>query len=328
MVEERLLITKGKRWLPIIVSCFCALACTYNIRDSGPSARTTPTPFPTFVSAVGQSVSPTRQSPQNTATPSASLSTTPTQRPIQATPMAASTIAPVQPRPVSPEELIPNISWGGWGGGGSRADCGNGIPNVYLSVYGGSIPNPSDVRGYEEGGSVMIGEIVKVHGCDYPAGEQIRATIYLPNSIHEQFLISSSEDVWSLTWVTIPSDPTGLYEIEIQSTSTILREEFLVILPSKPIFTITCSDDERSAHGILTGFVPTEEVLVARYSCCGWDTEEDNLMDYWYVKVRPDGSLIAELPKEESTILAIGRQRRTKIGELLVSAYDFVRCGW
>jgi hypothetical protein len=345
MVKKGILRRQKWWWSPVAVLSLLGLACTCSVINPGPAGRATPTPFPMAVSSGGE---PTIQTPvtvRATATPAAALTrvtaggaspSTPTRPPAQATPVPTSTVTPTQLRRVSPEELLPNISWGGWGGGGNRADCGDGIANVYLTVYGGSIPQRYS-RDYEEGDSVMIGEIVSVHGCDFPAGEQVQVTFLLPDGTSEQGLMSAgtqgsgSDGLWSTKWYTVPGEPVGLYRVEIRSASAILLEEFRVVSPAKPIFTValTCIEDEPVAYGILTGFVPAEEVLIARYSCCGWREEEGNLMDYWYVKVGLDGSAIIQLPNEsDALVLAIGAQRQVEAedGELLVSAFDYVYC--
>jgi hypothetical protein len=323
-------------WSLVAVLSLLSTACTCSVINAGLSGR--PTPFPMAVSSGGEPATQTRPPVQVTATPAATLTRVTAggnnlSTPVQATPAPTSTVAPTQLRRVSPEELVPNISWGGWGGGGNRADCGDGIANVYLTVYGGSIPQ-RDSRDYEEGDSIMIGEIVGVHGCDFPAGEQAQVTFFLSDGTSEQGLISAgtqgsgSDGLWSTKWYTVPGEPVGLYRVEIRSASAILHEEFRVVSPSKPVFTIACINYEPVAYGILTGFVPAEEVLIARYSCCGWVEEEVNLMDYWYVKVGLDGSAIIQLPNESALVLAIGAQRQVEAAssDMLVSAYDFVTC--
>lgn len=231
---------------------------------------------------------------------------------------------PSQPRSVTPEELVPHIAWDGWGSGGMPEECIKGLPFIYIFAFSGSLRSNYSI---DEKNPVVIGEQVEINGCGFSPREQIQITLFLPNNTQEQFKVDTSEyGSFFLNWWATPGVMMGKYQIEVASVSSTLYQEFWIGLPSKPIFIADCMDKETPASGVLTGFAPFEEVLMASYSCCGMPGNEKNLVDHWYVQVNQDGTAVIQLPKEDILVTAIGKQRLTEIGGMWVSAFDWMMC--
>jgi hypothetical protein len=293
-------------WIPIMILFVFALACVCT------ESFAQPTPMPIFTPEP----TPTPFPPD---TPAASNETG-LVAPEPPTPIPG---APAQQRQVSPEELVPHIFWGGWGG--DPESCESDLPQIYLTIHGGGVGGLPERREYKEGDLVRIGEIVAVHGCNYPVEEAINVTFFLPDGTREQRTtnVSAFNEWWTRWWV-LPNYPTGRYEVLAQSASATLSQVFQVSLPNRPIFTIDCFANEPFAYGVLAGFMPDEEVLMARY-CCGM-AEDDNLADYWYIQIGADGSALIELPRESALVVALGTQRPAEIFDFRISAYDYVLC--
>jgi hypothetical protein len=226
---------------------------------------------------------------------------------------------------ISPEELAPNLAWGGFGGGGTFEDCGDGIPNIVFTTYAGSVDPPIP----ETGDRIAIGEKATVHGCDFQGFDSIAVTYRLPDGNVEQAEHQADKfGDWSSEWISVPGEPTGRYEVDVVSGSGALTGDFTVSETVKPTLLAICLPDEKDGTVVLTGFQPDEEVLIARYN--DPMSLDRNLLDYGYITVEHNGTSIFQISREDTLIIAIGQETQyTRFGgvdnnvKLQVSAFDY-----
>lgn len=232
-------------------------------------------------------------------------------------------------RSVSPDELLPFVRWGEWGGGGMRSECGDGIPNVLINPNDGGEPINDDYFPSPDEG--VLGMQFIIEGCDFQNGEQVSVTFELPDGNIEETTTKAAEDptgTWEVIWWSIPGEPFGNYNVIVESTSGVFFESFRVSPPPKPVLIVSCTKYQPKGLVILTGFLPQEEVLIAFYDNSFED--DSNLIDYGYVQIDPDGTAMFESPyTDEVLVAAFGQDRGDRTffdqsgNEMQVSAYDY-----
>jgi hypothetical protein len=232
-----------------------------------------------------------------------------------------------QYRTVSPNDLAPFFSWGGWGGGGGMVPCSNGQPAVYLNRRTGSInpPNP------ERGDTIVLGQIILVEGCLFQPGETVTATFILPDGRTEQASAQVPLDPghageWEIPWYSLPDEPLGEYTVEIESPNTGNASlQFHIKQATSPVLIGLCTPSNECLL-ILTGFQSSEQVMIGQYNSEGKLTYSD------FFIMETDGSKEITVPAEDCLYVAIGRQSPLSHEissynpemKMKVSAYDFV----
>lgn len=290
MMIKRVLFKKRITGWLIVVFLLSTSACRWGTMNSDSNAKPTAIPFPIEEPSSGQPA------------------------------------VPLQPRSVTPEELVPYISWGAWGGAGNAHAPSTGIPTVEFLFDHGSESMPS-VHSYDANNPIMLGELFVAWGNNYPPGEPILVTFVFPDDTQEKFLTHASVyGILRFERGIYPSQPTGLYRVSVQSDTAVFLQEFVVVPASKPIFAVSCGNSKTSTLGHFSGFAPLEEILIARYAHNDHGGMENNLLDYWYIQTDENGNSLIELPKVNTLVTAMGIQRLNEIGGMKVSAYDFVWC--
>lgn len=250
--------------------------------------------------------------PQATARPEPTVRTRPT----------------VENRRVSPDQLLAIVNWGGWGAGGSKNDCGDGIPNIYIYPHDGG--EPVQETYYSSYGGV-VGMRFEVNGCDYPPKEEVDITFILPDGTNDSTKTYANErGGWIAPWLSVPGEPLGKYTVQARSNSGTASDTFSIASASHPLMTISCIEDFPKGNLVLTGFRPNEEVLMGEY---GGSDEDFVLLDHWYEQVGSDGTLITTYKRPSDRLLVvIGQDTVTKIlnkrggvsMNMKVSAYDYL----
>jgi hypothetical protein len=228
-------------------------------------------------------------------------------------------------RAVSPDALAPSIGWGGLGGGGE--DCPTDLvgPEFYIFATGGGyLPGDAD-------NDLTIGGHVYLSGCAFPALEWASYAFYLPDGrVDSGEILIDEFGYWEVRWWSVPGEPLGEYIFEFYSSLGVHSANFVVFSPTESLISYDCSPYEVTV--ILIGFQPGEEVLLGRYA----NESGDNLIDYGYFTIGPDGTAIFTLPREDVLLIAIGQNTRPQLWQdangnditVSVSASGYLLCAF
>jgi hypothetical protein len=233
---------------------------------------------------------------------------TPTTPPATATPQLKQAVTPAEPttqaaRRISPDVLLPSVSWGGGGGGGCGASDPND-PRIVLTV------TEADDRVQWDTDQVPLGGWLTIDGCGFPPSEVATYTFRLPDgSVDSSQVEIDQYGDWSTVWWSLPGEPLGEYGFDFVSSAGLHTVQFTVYSPTMPVMTGACRGGEAAL--VMTGFVPGEEVLLGRYVYAPEGGFTGNLVDYEYVLVGPDGTVVVNPPPEDAFFVAIGQNVQT-----------------
>ena len=230
-------------------------------------------------------------------------------------------------RVIDPDELLPFISWGGWGGGDNESDCGDGVPNINIDPNDGGEPLTDEY--YPDVSAGVLGMQFIIEGCDYFPGEAVEVTFYLPDDTVEFGTVDADQKGnWEVVWWSFPGEPLGTYYVEANSFSGFFQGSFSVSQPTRPVLIASCPFTEWGEIVVVTGFQPNEEILLALYGTM--------LVDYGYFRVDAEGAGVVNLPVPENPesgylVLAIGQETPlNRYAEdvtdglaMKISAYDY-----
>jgi hypothetical protein len=226
-------------------------------------------------------------------TPTVAPHDTPTPRP---TP-------PPKTRRISPDVLLPSVSWGGGGGGGCGASDANN-PRIILFV------TEADERQHLETDQVPLGGWLTIDGCGFPPSEIANYTFRLPDGSVDSSQVNIDEyGDWYVEWWSLPGEPLGEYGFDLVSSAGVHTAHFTVYSPTTPVMTGACRGGQAAL--VLTGFAPGEEVLLGRYVYTPESGFMGNLVDYVYVLIGSDGTAIVNPPPEDAFFVAIGQNVQT-----------------
>jgi hypothetical protein len=232
---------------------------------------------------------------------------TPTTPPATVTPQLKQAVTPVNPTPqgarrISPDVLLPGISWGGGGGGG----CSPYTPDPTIIL----IATESDVYHQRETDQVALGGWLTISGCGFPPSEMANYTFRLPDGSVDSNQVAIDEvGGWYVEWWSLPGEPLGEYGFDFASSAGLHTVHFTVYKPTMPVMTGVCRGGE--AAMVLTGFAPGEEVLLGRYVYAPEGGFTGNLAGYDYVLIGPDGTAVVNPPPEDAFFVAVGQSAQT-----------------
>jgi hypothetical protein len=166
-------------------------------------------------------------------------------------------------------------------------------PEFYIRTTGaGDVP----------GNALTIGGHVFLSGCGFPAQELATYAFFLPDGrvVTGETLVDEIGS-WEVRWWSVPGEPLGEYRFEFYSSAGVYSAPFVVYDAAGPLVSHDCGSDAVTVA--LIGFQPGEEALLARYA----DAPANNLLDYGYVTIGPDGSAMVTLPREDVVLIVIGQ---------------------
>lgn len=244
-------------WIGLVVIALAILSCS-----SGGSLSPA-SPPENFSSRPPANMSDTNNLPIPTNEESASKQITTEVQSPETTPVQVGNGAQEQQDAIdiTPQELAPYITWGGWGAGGLSPEfCLAGKTGMYFNKSTGSANPPLA----ENGDDIARGQIISVNGCNYPVNETIQVTFILPNGFIDQSeIVADLNGDWEVAWLSMPDEPLGLYTVQAISNSGSASLLFTVHQPTAPVLKTMCFADRKMI--ILTGFMPNEQVLLGWY---------------------------------------------------------------
>jgi hypothetical protein len=253
-------------------------------------------PTPAQPTAVIATVEPTIAPTQTSAAPVATLPIPPSAVPSAISSPTQPPAAAITPtRAVSPDVLLPSIAFGGMGAGDECPPELTG-PQLYFSTTGFIAPSVIESR------DLTIGDHVYFEGCGFPPLETAEYTFYLPDGSVVRGSVQIDETgYWQVKRWLMPGMPLGEYAFEFISPAGIFSDRFVLSAAMAPRITFECYPETMAI--LLVGFEPGEEVLLGRYTTAGGD----NLAGYEVVAIGPDGAGMVVRPREDLTLIAVGR---------------------